>query len=83
MNSVSPKCVGVANNECVCHSHNGFLTRRGYLLARALGVDKAEELRYLDKVGSVSGVRRDETLDFWLDDVRLDEQALRSLPQGV
>ncbi len=35
---------------CGCHAHNGFLTRKGY---RAL--DMADQLKYLDKVSSVSG----------------------------
>ena len=46
---------------CKCHSHNGFLTRRGYEDAQLyLGVDKGRACRYLDKVASVSGLDEDE-----------------------
>ncbi len=49
---------------CNCHSHNGLLTAKG--LAEAAqqtsleGLAPRGELEYLDKVGSVSGLRRDE-----------------------
>jgi len=40
---------------CSCHSHGGFLTRRGYEIARSRGVDKTEAIVYIDRVSSVSG----------------------------
>ncbi len=58
---------------CGCISHNGFLTRAGY---RAL--DKAASQSYLDIEGSVSALRRDETM-FIFDDEVLDEQYRRFL----
>ena len=36
---------------CLCHAHNGFLTRRGYAT-----VAEAEGALYLDKVSSVSAL---------------------------
>jgi len=37
----------------------------------------AEQAPYLDKVGSVSGLRRDETFMLELDDEEIDEQDRR------
>ncbi len=69
-------------SECGCLSHNGFLTERGYaeLAERELewpeAVDMSTRCLYLDKVGSVSGTRRDEdTIIF--DDELLDQQYRR------
>ncbi len=53
---------------CGCISHNGFLTRAGY---RSL--DQAAQPQYLDKVGSVSGLRRDE-ITMIFDEGVLNEQ---------
>jgi len=51
--------------RCRCHSHGSFFTRRGYEAARLYGVDKTEESRYLDKVGSVSAlVEVEEDYDY-------------------
>ncbi len=60
---------------CGCSSHNGFLTRRGYELARGQGVDKAEASRYLDKVGSVSALV--EVEEFHVFDEQLIDQQYR------
>ena len=52
--------IACIEQRCNCHSHNGFLTRRGYELAA--GADSS----YLDKVGSVSAlveVEEDVTYD--------------------
>ena len=70
---------------CGCTSHNGFLTSRGLREVaqrslEGLEVDAMDESRYLDKVGSVSGARRDET-DHVFDDQVLDEQYRRFLEQ--
>ena len=61
-------------SECSCHSHNGFLTSRGYqlaaVLAKKLGVDTSEAMLYLDKVDSVSGpaqAQDQHALDLGLD----------------
>ena len=62
--------------DCSCSSHGGFLTRRGYELARVYGVDKTEESRYLDKVGSVSAMVEVEEFHVW-DDQVLDQQYRR------
>ncbi len=60
------------------YSRNGFLTRRGYELARAMGIDKAEVSRYLDKVGSVSALVEGEGA-LWPCDSYLEEQHRRFL----
>ena len=39
---------------CTCFSHNGFLTRKGYLLREALAGRRSAE--YVDKVSSVSAL---------------------------
>ena len=67
---------------CECYSHNGFLTCRGYELVKEAALDKAEAAVYVDKLVSVSGLRRDEGY-LELDEEKLEEQALRSLPQEV
>ena len=64
------------------HSRNGFLTVRGYAenAQRSLEglevVDMELPLEYVDKVGSVSGLRRDEEFHVF-DDHLLDEQHRR------
>ncbi len=68
--------------DCRCISHNGFLTVRGIEDAQrgddSLELAGAVASRYLDKVGSVSGLRRDETLPIW-DDQVIDSQYRRFL----
>ena len=68
------------------YSRNGFLTKRGYELAQRTsleglsllsGVDIDEDQLYLDKVASVSGLRRDEDLYADVCDHLLDEQHRR------
>jgi len=54
--------------DCRCLAHNGFLTRRGYKVVRAIGLDKAEEFGYLDKVCSVSALVEVEVSDAFLDE---------------
>ena len=66
--------IACLEQRCNCRHHNGFLTRRGYELA-----EEADQ-RYLDKVGSVSGLRRDE-MTMIFDDGVLDEQHRRFLEQ--
>ncbi len=68
--------------KCRCHSHNGFLTSRGYrdVAQRELeiyGVDGTHAGAYVDKVGSVSGLRRDEDLFADVTDQLLLEQSER------
>jgi len=68
---------------CDCRSHNGFLTAKGLeeTAQRRLvlaAVDAVGMSRYLDKVGSVSGLRRDE-ISMIFDDALLDEQHRRFL----
>ncbi len=52
--------------SCGCWSHSGFLTAKGLEETEQRGVDRAYELAlvgrdgHLDKVVSVSGLRRDE-----------------------
>ena len=60
---------------CGCLSHNGFLTRRGYEAVTASGVDVAEAIGSLDKVGSVSEMDLDADIVF--DDQLLEEQHRR------
>ena len=67
---------------CDCRSHNGFLTAKGLEEAaqrsseglEALSVDTRQ--LYLDIPGSVSGLRRDETVMIWNEEI-LDEQYSR------
>ncbi len=71
--------------ECGCSSHGSFLTAKGLKEAEqrrvetlgVLEVDERQLSLYLDKVVSVSGLRRDETL--WLCDHLIDEQHRRFL----
>ena len=47
--------------DCHCHSHSGFLTRRGYRLvaqreASRVDLDGMTDRCYLDKSGSVSAL---------------------------
>ncbi len=68
---------------CSCRAHGTFLTAKGLeeaaqRRAASREVDARELSLYLDKVGSVSAVRRDETT-FWPDDEVLDEQHRRFL----
>ena len=73
-------------NRCGCSAHNGFLTAKG-LEEAALRSPEGLELagtvatRYLDKVGSVSGLRRDGTTLIFDDEV-IDEQHQRFLHAG-
>ncbi len=70
--------------DCGCHSHNGFRVGRSPEGLEQRGVDRAYELAlagrdgYLDKVGSVSGLRRDE-IRMIFDEEILDEQHRRFL----
>ncbi len=67
---------------CVCYAHSGFLTAKGLEEAaqrrRFLGVDTPQDVCELDKVGSVSGSRRDETTMIF-DEGVIDEQHRRFL----
>ena len=67
---------------CDCRSHNGFLTAKGLeetaqRSLEGLEVDNMHLERYLDKVGSVSGLGLDGTFHVF-DDRLIDEQCLRS-----
>jgi len=72
--------------DCSCSSHGSFLTAKGIEDAEQRragpvifpGVDMHQLSLYLDKVGSVSGLRRDET-DHVFDDAIVDEQYRRFL----
>ena len=67
------------------YSRNGFLTKAGYALVaqRSLegfeAVDMETHQLYLDLPVSVSGLRRDETVMIWNEEL-LDEQHRRFLP---
>ena len=64
---------------CGCHSHNGLLLSLEGLAQRELkldGVDDVDASLYLDKVGSVSALRRDEII---FDDALLEQQHRRFL----
>ncbi len=63
---------------CSCHSHDGFLTRRGYEALAQPEVDKAEVQLYLDKVGSVSALVEVEDAYVW-DETLIEEQHRRFL----
>ena len=73
---------------CDCRSHNGFLRAKGLKEAAQRfsfegllplgGVAPGEEFSYLDKVGSVSGLRRDETVMIFNEGI-IDEQYRRFL----
>ncbi len=66
---------------CGCRSHGGFLTAKGLKeTAQRLsleGLAPRGELEYLDKVGSVSGLRRDEDMYALVSDITIDEQSRR------
>ncbi len=69
--------------DCSCRAHGSFLTAKGLEEAAQRRGDSLElagavAVRYLDRVGSVSAMRRDETT-FWPDDQTLDEQHRRFL----
>ena len=66
---------------CSCRSHNGLLTAKGLeetaqRSLEGLEVADRDSSRYVDRVGSVSGLRRDEI--HWDDDV-IDQQHRRFL----
>ena len=68
--------------SCSCHSHDSFLTVRGYAEnaqreRESLELAGVVASRYLDLVGSVSGLRRDETSLDWPPDKFLEDQAER------
>ena len=70
------------SSNCSCHSHDGFLTVRGYAenAQRELGLyglDAMAPERYLDKVGSVSGPELERDLYEMVSDTAIDEQARR------
>ena len=63
------------------HSRNGFLCRKGLEEAAQreavrYGLDTMDMFGDLDSMSSVSGLRRDETLPIW-DEELLDEQHRR------
>ncbi len=69
--------------RCGCYSHGGFLTAKGLeetaqRSLEGLEVDARAPELYLDKVVSVSGLRRDETTMIFNDGV-IDEQYRRFL----
>ncbi len=70
--------------SCGCHSHNGLLLSPEGLAQRKdslVGPLAVEYTRlYLDKVGSVSGLRRDEATMIF-DDGVIDEQFQRNFLQ--
>ena len=63
------------------YSRNGFLTKRGYAeLAQRTsleGLAPRGEVDYVDSMGSVSGLRRDEDMYDHISDNQIDEQARR------
>ena len=69
---------------CGCWSHNGLLTAKGLeetaqrRLALGEPVDMGGSLGYLDKVGSVSGSRRDEEFHVFHEEL-INEQYRRFL----
>ena len=68
--------------SCGCHSHNGLVLSPEGLAQRELeGPELAGVVakRYLDKVGSVSGLRRDEDMYDLITEEQIDEQARRFL----
>jgi len=70
--------------KCSCNSHGTFLTAKGLAEAAQrefelasifdVGIDRDEEVQYLDKVGSVSGSTR--FASHW-DDALIDQQYRR------
>ena len=71
--------------DCLCHSHSGFLIRRGYaLVAQQLsleGLAPRGECEYFDKVGSVSALIEIEN-DFAYDPTHI-ELNRREIYNGV
>ncbi len=66
---------------CDCRSHNGLLTAKGLVetAQRELewdGLTYLRSSRRIDTIGSVSGLRRDETMLIFDDEV-IDEQYSR------
>ena len=66
--------------KCRCHSHNGMLLSPEGLAEREVffdGIDAVGPSRYLDRVGSVSGLELER--DFYANilDSDIDEQARR------
>ena len=64
-----------ADQGCECHSHNGFqLSPSGLAQQTSLeGLAPRGDLAYIDKVVSVSGLRRDETTMIFDDEVIEDQ----------
>ena len=59
---------------CLCHAHNGFLTRRGYAL-----LAEAEQRPQVDRVGSVSAlVEVEEDLEYDALHIELNGRYARS-----
>ncbi len=68
--------------KCGCHSHNGFqLSPEGLAQRELEGPELAGVVakRYLDKVGSVSGLELERDLYADISDQQIDEQARRFL----
>ncbi len=68
--------------KCGCHSHNGFqLSPEGLAQREREGPELAGVVakRYLDKVGSVSGLELERDLFADISDQQIDEQARRFL----
>ena len=45
---------------CSCHSHNGFLTKKGLAMVEKLALDKTAVATYIDRVRSVSALPESE-----------------------
>ena len=68
--------------KCNCNAHNGLLTAKGLEEAAQrknvrYGIDTMDMFEYVDKVDSVSGLRRDEDMYALTSDINIDEQARR------
>ena len=72
--------------RCGCHSHDGFLTERGYELAErerqynailAMGLTPREDSVTLDRSGSVSGLVEVEDLYAFVTEDMSDDQYRR------
>ncbi len=67
--------------KCGCHSHGGFLTAKGLKEAAQQnsleGLAPRGVLEYVDSMGSVSGLRRDEDMYALVSDISIDEQERR------
>ena len=68
--------IACIEQRCSCHSHNGFLTRRGHE-----SLAEAARLQYLDKVVSVSGLIEIEN-DFEYDPNHIELNEIIVHPQG-